>query len=117
MLGGGGGAAGGGTEGWRCVGGGVVEGWMTDQALRNNYLHKIPSPFSFLWGTERGGIKWQKVKYVEKALVFLLGLAYEELYTWWSTGLMGEDTRIENTLMHTYANPLAVFFMAKEMVK
>lgn len=30
---------------------------------------------------------------------------------------MGEDTRIENTLMHTYANPLAVFFMAKEMVK
>lgn len=30
---------------------------------------------------------------------------------------MGEDTRIENTLMHTYANPLAVFFMAKQMVK
>lgn len=30
---------------------------------------------------------------------------------------MGEDTHIENTLMHTYANPLAVFFMAKEMVK
>lgn len=23
-------------EGWRCVGGGVVEGWMTGQALRNN---------------------------------------------------------------------------------
>ena len=30
---------------------------------------------------------------------------------------MGEDTRIENTLMHTYTNPLAVFFMAKQMVK
>ena len=30
---------------------------------------------------------------------------------------MGEDTRIENTLMHTYANPLAVFFMAEQMGK
>lgn len=68
--------------GWRCVGGGVVEGWMTGQALRNNYLHKIPSPFSFCEGQrEQEGEKWQKVKYVEKALVFLLGLAYEELYT------------------------------------
>lgn len=48
-------------EGWRCEGGGgaaavVVEGWMTDQALRNNYLHKIPSPFSFGEG-QRGGEK------------------------------------------------------------
>lgn len=34
----------------------VVEGWMTDQALRNNYLHKIPSPFSFGEG-QRGGEK------------------------------------------------------------
>lgn len=24
------------------------DGWMTGRALRNNYLHKIPSPFSFL---------------------------------------------------------------------
>lgn len=45
-------------EGWRCVGGGVVVGWMTGQALRNNYLHKIPSPFSFCEGQrERKGEK------------------------------------------------------------
>lgn len=88
MLGGGGGGGwrgwgvGGGIERWRCVGGGVVEGWMTGWALRNNYLHKIPSPFPFSEEQrERKGKKWQKVKYAEKALVFLLGLAYEELYT------------------------------------
>lgn len=39
---------GGGIEGWRCVW--VVEGWLTDQALRNNYPHKIPSPFPFCEG-------------------------------------------------------------------
>lgn len=27
---------------------------MTDQALRNNYLHKIPSPFSFGEGQREG---------------------------------------------------------------
>lgn len=76
--------------------------WMTGQALRNNYLHKIPSPFPFCEGQrERKGEKWQKVKYAEKALVFLLGLAYEELYTWWSTGLMGGDTHTEK---HTHAH-------------
>lgn len=85
-------------EGWRCEGGGgaaaavVVEGWMTDQALRNNYLHKIPSPFSFGEG-QRGGEKrdgggWRvgggvgrRGWYVEKSPVFLLGLPYEGLRT------------------------------------
>lgn len=51
---GGGGVA----EAWRCEGGGValavVEGRMTDQPLRNNYLHKIPSPFSFGEGQREG---------------------------------------------------------------
>lgn len=27
---------------------------MTDQAFRNNYLHKIPSPFSFGEGQREG---------------------------------------------------------------
>lgn len=65
---------------------------MTDQALRNNYLHKIPSPFSFgegqRAGEKREGVVGQRVWYVAKSLVFLLGLPYEGLRTWMSTGLM-----------------------------
>lgn len=33
---------------------GGMDGWMTDQALRNNYLHKIPSPFSLGEGQREG---------------------------------------------------------------
>lgn len=49
------------------MGGGVVEGWMTGQALRNNYLHKIPSPFPFCEGQrERKGKKMTESKVCRK---------------------------------------------------
>lgn len=101
----------------------VLEGWMTGWILRHNYLHKIPSPFPFWEGQREQGKEKKKKTESEvcrKGLMFLLGLAYEELYTWWSTGLMGEEThRKTHPCLHarTHTRLLKMLFVVKQMLK
>lgn len=98
------------------------DGW---QAGFSDIITSIRSHLPFLFERDRGNKERRKKKKTEsevcrKGLMFLLGLAYEALYTWWSTGLMGEEThRKTHPCLHarTHTRLLKMLFVVKQMVE
>ena len=116
-----------GLEGWRLVGGGGgMEGWRGGgrdgwQTGLSEIITSIRShlPFPFCKGQRELNGEMTESTVCREAWVFLLGLAYEERYTWWNTRLMGKDTQKKHTNAHTHTHThlLSVFVMAKQMVR